>query len=172
MIAKIISGGQPGAEIAALDAALKLGIPHGGWAYRQVREAGGAYPEQYNLKTIDVPSYHIRLEKNIIDADGTVILTNGRLIIGIKIIRDLTNKHKKPCLNVNLTDCSINHAVAAIRKWIINNEIETIYFTGSKPVGESMIYEETIRIIEDIYRVEREQHTLQGFKENDDSILS
>ena len=31
MIKKIISGGQPGVEIAALDVALKLGIPHGGW---------------------------------------------------------------------------------------------------------------------------------------------
>jgi len=31
MISKIISGGQTGADQAALDAAIKLGIPHGGW---------------------------------------------------------------------------------------------------------------------------------------------
>jgi len=32
MIKKIISGGgQTGADRAALDVALKLGIPHGGW---------------------------------------------------------------------------------------------------------------------------------------------
>jgi len=172
MLKKILSGGQPGVEIAALDAALKLDIPHGGWAYRRVREGGGAYPEQYNLKNIDVPSYHVRLEKNIIDSDGTVILTHGQLIIGIKIIRDLANRHKKPCLNVNLTDCSIGHAVAAIRKWISNNEIEAIYFTGSRSVGDSNIYDETIRIIEDICRVEREQQTLLGFKENDNSTPS
>lgn len=31
MIKKIISGGQTGADQAALDVAIKLGIPHGGW---------------------------------------------------------------------------------------------------------------------------------------------
>jgi len=31
MIQKIISGGQTGADQAALDVAIKLDIPHGGW---------------------------------------------------------------------------------------------------------------------------------------------
>jgi hypothetical protein len=31
MIEKIISGGQTGADRAALDVATKLSIPHGGW---------------------------------------------------------------------------------------------------------------------------------------------
>lgn len=31
MIKKIISGGQTGADRAALDVALKFGNPHGGW---------------------------------------------------------------------------------------------------------------------------------------------
>ena len=39
MIKKIISGGQPGVERAALDAALKLNIPHGGWTYKNVEQA-------------------------------------------------------------------------------------------------------------------------------------
>jgi ribosomal protein L33 len=31
MLKKIISGGQTGADQAALDVAINLGIPHGGW---------------------------------------------------------------------------------------------------------------------------------------------
>jgi hypothetical protein len=31
MLKKIIPGGQTGADRAALDAAIELGIPHGGW---------------------------------------------------------------------------------------------------------------------------------------------
>jgi hypothetical protein len=31
MIKKIVSGGQTGADQAALDAAIELGVPHGGW---------------------------------------------------------------------------------------------------------------------------------------------
>jgi hypothetical protein len=170
MLKKIISGAQSGVEIAALDSAIKLDIPHGGWAYKRKRTEDGVLPEQYNLKTIDVASYHYRLEKNIIDSDGTIILTHGQLIIGSKIIKDLANHHNKPCLSINLTDCSINHAVSSIRKWIANNEIEAIYFTGSKSVGKSGIYKETIQVIKGVCGVEREQETLAGFQpKNEDS---
>ena len=119
-----------------------------------------------------MPSYHVRLEKNIIDSDGTVILSHGQLVIGSKIIRYLTRINGKPCLHVDLTGCTMNHAVSSIRKWITNNDIETVYFTGSKPVGKSDIYEETIRIIEDICKVESEQQTLPGFKETEDGTPS
>jgi hypothetical protein len=167
MLKKIISGCQPGVETAALDAALKLDIPHAGWAYKRKRAEDGVLPEQYNLKTVDVPSYHSRLEKNIIDSDGTVILTHGQLIIGSKIIKEFAKKHNKSCLYVDLTECSLNHAISSIRKWITNNEIEAVYFTGSKAVGESNVYEETARIIEGILRVEREQERLPGFQQKD-----
>jgi hypothetical protein len=164
MLKKIISGGQSGVEIAALDAAVELDIPHAGWAYKRKRTEDGILPEHYNLKTIDVPSLHDRLEKNITDSDGTVILTHGQLIIGSKIIKDFANIHNKSCLYVDLTECSLNHAISSIRKWILNNEIEAVYFTGSKVVGESSIYEETIQIIEGILKVEREQDRLPGFQ--------
>jgi hypothetical protein len=34
MIEKLVSGGQTGADIAALDVALRNGFPHGGWCPR------------------------------------------------------------------------------------------------------------------------------------------
>ena len=42
MISKIISGGQTGADRAALDVAIKFGIPHGGWVPkgRKTEESG------------------------------------------------------------------------------------------------------------------------------------
>jgi hypothetical protein len=172
MIKKIISGGQSGVEMAALDAAIKLNIPHEGWCHRGKRTESGVLPEAHQLKPIEMPSYHDRLEKNIIDSDGTVILSHGQLVIGSKIIRDMANKNGKPCLHVDLSSCTMNHAASSIRKWITNNDIETVYFTGSKSVGESMIHEETIQIIEDICRVEREQQTLPGFQEKDDGTSS
>ena len=168
MLKKIISGGQPGVEIAALDAAIRLDIPHEGWAFERKRAKEGAWPEQYNLKTIDQPSYHLRLEKNIIDSDGIVILTYSQLVIGAKIIKDLAGKNQKPCLYIDLTECSIDHSISSIRKWIASHNIEAVYFTGSKPVGESNIYEETVQIIDGIFRVEREQAKLPGLQDNDD----
>ncbi len=172
MIKKIISGGQPGVEIAALDAAIRLDIPHEGWAFQRRGEKDGLWPEQFNLKTIDLPSYHLRLEKNIIDSDGVVIITHGQLVMGSKVIKELAGKNQKPFLSIDLTECSINHSISSIRKWITSYNIEAVYFTGSKPVGESNIYEETVQIIEGIFRVEREQAKLPGFQDNDDDTPS
>ena len=167
MIKKIISGGQPGVEIAALDAAIQLDIPHAGWAYKGRKTEDGVLPEQYNVKGIDNPSYFERLEKNIIDSEGTVILTYGQFLFGLKGVRELTENLKKPCLHVELKECTNNHAISSIRKWMLNHEIEVVYVTGTKPVGEaSKIYRDVIRIIEGICGVEREQEMFLGFQED------
>jgi hypothetical protein len=126
MIKKIISGGQSGVEMGALDAAIKMDIPHEGWCYKRKRTESGVLPEKYNLKPIEMPSYHDRLEKNIIDSDGTVVLSHGQMVLGSKIVRYLAAKNGKPCLHVDLSGCAINHAVSSIRKWIMNNNIETV----------------------------------------------
>jgi hypothetical protein len=65
MIKKIISGGLPGVELAALDAAIKLGIPRKGWTYKRRKTETDALPKQYNVKEIANPSYFERLEKTL-----------------------------------------------------------------------------------------------------------
>ena len=168
MIKKIISGGQPGVELAALDAAIKLDIPHAGWAYKSRKTKNDALPEQYNVKEIANPSYFERLEKNIIDSDGTVILTYGQLRRGSNATKDLANKHNKPCLLLELNECTRSHAISSIRKWMDNHEIEEIFFTGSKPIAAPNIHEEVILIIEGLCQVEREYEKFLGFQEEDD----
>ena len=168
MIKKIISGGLPGVELAALDAAIKLDIPHEGWTYKSRKTENGELPEQYNVKEIANPSYFERLEKNIIDSDGTVILTYGQLIRGSNATKDLANKHNKPCLLLELNKCTRSHAISSIRKWMDNHEIEEIFFTGSKPIAAPNVHEEVIQIIEGICQVEREYEKFLGFQEEDD----
>ena len=46
MIEKIISGGQSGADQAALDAAIKLGISHGGWIPKGRITEDGTLPDK------------------------------------------------------------------------------------------------------------------------------
>ena len=167
MLKKIISGGQPGVEIAALDAAIQFDIPHAGWAYKGIKTEDGVLPEHYNVKGIDNPSFFERLEKNIIDSEGTVIVTHGQLSIGLKGVRGLAEKHKKRCLNLDLKECTINHAISSVRKWMDNHEIEVVYFTGPKPVGTSKVYRDVVLIIQGICGVEREQEKFLDFQEDD-----
>ncbi len=155
-------------ELAALDAAIKLGIPHGGWTYKSRKTENDELSEQYNLKEIAYPSYFERLEKNIIDSDGTVILTYGQLIRGSIATKNLADKHNKPCLLLELNECTFGHAISSIRKWMDKNEIEEIFFTGSKPIASPKLHEEVIQIIKGISQVEREYEKSLGFqKEND-----
>jgi len=63
MIEKIISGGQTGADQAALDAAIKLGIPHGEWIPEGRIREDSPLSAKYKLQGMDTNStlrYHRR----------------------------------------------------------------------------------------------------------------
>ena len=102
MITKIISGGQTGADRAALDVALKLGIPHGGWIPKGRKAEDGPLPEIYKLKEMPTDSYGARTEQNVIDSDGTLIIARGKLTGGSDYTRQMTLKHKKHLLYMDL----------------------------------------------------------------------
>ena len=56
MIIKIISGGQTGADRAALDVAIKLGIAHGGRMAKGRIAEDGPIPERYKLQEMPTDS--------------------------------------------------------------------------------------------------------------------
>jgi hypothetical protein len=170
MIKKIISGGQPGVERAALDAAIKLNIPHKGWTYKTRRTDEGILPDKYRVKESEDISFSDRIEKNVLASDATAILTRGGLTIGLKIVKDCAEKHNRPYLHIDLNENPLNSASALIRKWMINNQLEAIYFTGSKSIDDIHLNQEVIRIIEGICRMESEQEQLPGFSEKDDQF--
>ncbi|RLB35173.1 MAG: hypothetical protein DRH20_11280, partial [Deltaproteobacteria bacterium] len=95
---KIISGGQTGADRAALDFALDAGIPHGGWVPRGRLAEDGPLPARYAVQEIDRRSYAARTEKNVLEADGTLILSHGKLTGGSALTRRLAKRHERPWL--------------------------------------------------------------------------
>src|SRR6516225_6913367 len=101
-IAKIISGGQTGVDRAALDVALELGIPCGGWCPKGRRAEDGPIPQRYPLQETGSKEYPVRTAKNVRQADGTLILTRGPSDRGTALSVRLAGKHKKPCLCVDL----------------------------------------------------------------------
>ena len=103
----------------------------------------------------------------MLESDVTVILTHGSLTIGLKIVKEYAEKHNRPYLHVDLNENPLNLASALIRKWMMNNQLETIYFTGSKSIASLNINQEVIQIIEGICRMESEQEKLPGFPEKD-----
>ena len=79
VLKKIISGGQTGADQAALDAAIKYNLPHGGWVPKGRLTENGPLPDEYRLKEMLTKNYLDRTEKNVLASEGIVIITHGKL---------------------------------------------------------------------------------------------
>ena len=102
MIKKIISGGQTGADRAALDWALENRIPHGGWCPAGRIAEDGPISDRYLLTETPTENYALRTEWNVRDSDGTVIFSIApQLKGGSALTLDLAKKLKRPCLHLS-----------------------------------------------------------------------
>lgn len=140
MISKIISGGQTGADIAALDAAIELNIPHGGWIPKGRKTESGPLPEKYQLLEMSTGSYTKRTEQNVIDSDGTAIFSHGRLSGGSLKTYNYAKKHNKPCLHLDMTKLSVNEAAKEMLPWIEENNIQVLNIAGPRGSKDPEIY--------------------------------
>jgi len=93
---KITSGGQTGADRAALDVAIEFNIPHGGWIRKDRKAEDGPLPEKFQLHEMATGCYPKRTEQNVIDSDGTIIFAHKILKSGSKLTQKLADKHQKP----------------------------------------------------------------------------
>ncbi|MBU0768695.1 MAG: putative molybdenum carrier protein [Proteobacteria bacterium] len=148
MIKKIISGGQVGADQGALDVAIKYGIPHGGWIQKGLKTQSGILPSKYHLKEMSTASFKDRIEQNVIDSHGSVIITHGTLTGGADYCLKMAQKHGRPYLHVDLNTLSEFTAVSWLNSWIKENNIEVLNVNGSRTSEDSNIYKDTMDIIE------------------------
>jgi hypothetical protein len=101
-ISKVISGGQTGADRAALDAAMACGIPHGGWCPLGRLSEEGPIPERYQLDETESDQYPVRTRMNVEQADVTLILTRGPLSGGSLLTREFAIALRKPWAHIDL----------------------------------------------------------------------
>ena len=148
MIKKIISGGQIGADQAALDVAIKLGISHGGWIQKGRKTQSGLLPEKYKLKEMPTSSFIKRIEQNVVDADGTIIISHGALTGGANYSQKMTTKHGRPCIHIDLSNIPIFIAASRINTWVAEHNIEVLNVTGSRTSEDPKIYNDAMLIIE------------------------
>lgn len=138
---KIISGGQTGADRAALDAAIERGIPHGGWLPRGRKAEDGPVPKRYALQELASPKYRDRTRKNILDSDGTLIVSFGPLTGGSALTEALAIRHDRPCLHLNMNLITPSRAASALEQWLEKFEISTLNVAGPRASGEPRIYD-------------------------------
>jgi hypothetical protein len=148
MLKKIISGGQTGADQAALDVAIKLDIPHGGWISKGRKTEKGALPHKYLLQEMSDDNYAKRTEKNVIDSDGTIILSHGKLTGGSELTRIVAEKYNRPHLHLDLNIRSEFQAAQRIKDWVIKHNIEVLNVAGPRESNDPEIYKATVDILQ------------------------
>lgn len=145
MISKIISGGQTGVDRAALDVAIKLNLPHGGWCPKgRLAELGGIIPHRYSLQETNSSDVSIRTKLNIRDSDGTLVfvpelplkVTDGTILT----LHELQERNKHHFI-FNLANPPEPSQVCS---WIEKNNIKILNVAGPRESQSPGIYSQTL----------------------------
>jgi hypothetical protein len=128
-VRKIISGGQTGVDRGALDAAMELGLEHGGWCPLGRIAEDGFIPTRYALRQTGLAQYSVRTQRNLLDADGTLILYRRELSGGTELTRQLCRRHRRPYC---LVDLERPYDLSAIRDWLAQERIAILNVAGPR----------------------------------------
>jgi hypothetical protein len=145
---KIISGGQTGADRAAIDFAIKHNIPHGGWLPKGRKAEDGHLPDHYQLQEMPSGDYSKRTKQNILDSDGTLIVSHGFLTGGSALTQFLAEEHKKPYIHIDLNLLSMQEAALIINKWIQSHKLKVLNVAGPRASKDPKIYQATMELLE------------------------
>jgi hypothetical protein len=141
---KVISGGQTGVDRAALDVALELGIECGGFCPKGRRAEDGAIPDRYPLRELATRSYPARTERNIREADATLILHRGAPGGGTALTQRLARTLGRPLL---LVDLSLPVEAAAIPDFLRASRISTLNVAGPRESEAPGIHDQAAAVL-------------------------
>ena len=147
-IEKIISGGQTGADRAALDFAIEHNIPYAGWLPKGRKTEDGTLDLKYHLQEMPTTDYPKRTERNVLDADGTVIVSLGFLTGGSALTAEFAKRHKKPWIHIDLKELAIKEAVQRLDGWLTSHGIKVLNVAGPRARKDPAIYEATLHLLE------------------------
>lgn len=144
MIEKIISGGQTGVDRAALDCAIALEIPHGGWCPSGRIAEDGIIPDRYRLVELASPDYVDRTRKNVEDSDGTLILNRNQLQGGTAATLAFARTCNKPVMVVDLDNPPKTNDIG---NWLAANNIKHCNVAGPRESKIPGIYRQAYRYL-------------------------
>ncbi|HWM85108.1 MAG TPA: putative molybdenum carrier protein [Kofleriaceae bacterium] len=133
---KIVSGGQTGADRAALDTAIELGLEHGGYCPAGRRAEDGRISDRYQLIETAGADYAERTERNVLESDGTLLVTRGRPAGGSALTAALAAKHARPFLHIDLGQArDLASCADTIREWLDAETIAVLNVAGPRASG-------------------------------------
>lgn len=152
-VRKIISGGQTGADRAALDFALENSLETGGWIPKNRLAEDGRIPEKYpNLRETETEDSAERTELNVRYADATMIFSHGDLKGGSKLTLEMCDKHAKPRLHIDFEKTDFSQAVKKAQQFVIFSNCQTLNIAGARASEDAQIYEKVKDFLEKLFK--------------------
>ncbi|HZT80256.1 MAG TPA: putative molybdenum carrier protein [Gemmataceae bacterium] len=143
----IVSGGQTGVDRAALDVALDLGLPCGGWCPKGRRAEDGPIPAKYPLHEAPTEHYPQRTALNVRDSDGTLILTAGEPDRGTALTRELAERYGRPLLVVDLDG---QPSAQAVREWGRASGVAVLNVAGPRESSRPGIHDRAAAFLREV----------------------
>jgi Circularly permutated YpsA SLOG family len=141
MLSKIVSGGQTGADRAALDWAIERGVPHGGWCPKGRKAEDGVIDRRYDLVETPSEDYSQRTEWNVRDSDGTAVFSIRKELGGGSLLTvGLAARYDKPVIHICAQDERMNHA-QELRSFIEEFGISVLNVAGPRASEEPGVYQ-------------------------------
>ena len=134
---------------AALDVALLLGIGCGGWCPKGRLAEDGPLSRNYPLKETPSPAYAERTEWNVRDSDATLVLTWGPPANGTAFTIDMTRKHGKPVLVLDLE--TKDTTPEQVEQWLAENRVHTLNVAGPRESKCPGIYHDAFAFLEALF---------------------
>ncbi|WAK01246.1 putative molybdenum carrier protein [Methylobacter sp. YRD-M1] len=131
MLNKIVSGGQTGADRAALDAGIELGFPVGGYCPAGRLAEDGEIDARYPLTELS-GGYRQRTRKNVEDSHGTVIFYDSALHDGTEQTLGFCMQIHKPHKLIDISLVGCGPASKAIRDFINDYHIAVLNVAGPR----------------------------------------
>lgn len=126
---KIISGGQTGVDRAALEVAIELNLPHGGWCPRGRRAEDGPIDARFQLQETEQYEYRFRTERNILDSDGTLVLHRQAVHGGTALTIQLARLHHRPLCVIDLKQ---KRLPGYLEDWLVTHDIRILNVAGPR----------------------------------------
>lgn len=153
MVEKIISGGQTGVDRGGLDAAIALGIPHGGYCPLGRRAEDGLIPAVYALEETTTASYQARTAMNVRTADATLLLVWGKAAFarsrGTKLTLDLCLRYEKPWW---AADPRQQAHLERVRAWLAQVRPQVLNIAGHRESKARGIQVQTAKFLIEVFR--------------------
>ncbi len=135
---KIISGGQTGVDRSALDFSLHNKIQCGGWCPQGRLAEDGIIADRYPLTETKQSDVIYRTQRNIEEADGTLLIYNQKMDTGTMKTSTYATAINAPLYKIDL---SISFNKDSFRNWLSTNKIKILNIAGPRESYGNGIYQ-------------------------------